>query len=322
MDTVFDSSGLPAADRLEKWTEVTALSLVATEFTLSDPEKFAVRLSTASLGVAQLTELSYGPLLSRRTPKLIRRSDPELCQVALIRQGSQGIDQNRTNALLHPAQLVFYDSSLPFDAWVGPQVPLSQSLLLQFPRGLLSPSAMRIGRLFARPLDGSTGMGRVLAEYLSTVAGVWDTLTEADRARAGHTAVDLATAVAAHHLDAANGQSSAQSPDLLFRRIVSFIDKELHLPDLTPAAVAAAHSISVRYLHLLFQRQGTTVAGYVRRQRIGRCRRDLADPQLSHLTIAAIARHRGFSEPSGFNRSFRAETGMTPGEYRALVRKA
>ncbi len=38
------------------------------------------------------------------------------------------------------------------------------------------------------------------------------------------------------------------------------IDDRLADPELSPASIAAAHHISVRYLHRLFAQEGTTVA--------------------------------------------------------------
>ncbi|GHE92686.1 hypothetical protein GCM10018785_68550 [Streptomyces longispororuber] len=80
--------------------------------------------------------MSYGPLHSRRTPALIRRSDPEHYQFALMRTGHQGIDQSRTRTRLGPGEMV-----LPTTAR-APSPPPSrpvrpESLLLQFPKRLL-----------------------------------------------------------------------------------------------------------------------------------------------------------------------------------------
>jgi AraC-like DNA-binding protein len=42
--------------------------------------------------------------------------------------------------------------------------------------------------------------------------------------------------------------------------------------------IAAAHHISVRLLHKLFQEQGQTVAGWIRARRQQGCQRDLLEP--------------------------------------------
>ncbi|MBW4722057.1 hypothetical protein [Saccharothrix obliqua] len=42
----------------------------------------------------------------------------------------------------------------------------------------------------------------------------------------------------------------------------------------------------------------------------------LADPDLHHLGIAAIAARRGFPRPADFSRVFRRETGVPPRDFR------
>ncbi|WP_432423217.1 hypothetical protein [Streptomyces pseudovenezuelae] len=50
-------------------------------------------------------------------------------------------------------------------------------------------------------------------------------------------------------------------------QIQAFIRDNLGEPYLTPDAIAAAHHISPRYLHKLFQQHGHTVAGRLRERR-------------------------------------------------------
>jgi hypothetical protein len=49
---------------------------------------------------------------------------------------------------------------------------------------------------------------------------------------------------------------------MLLTRIYAFIQQHLGDPELSPGAVAAAHHISVSYLHKLFHAEGATVAGW------------------------------------------------------------
>ncbi|MEV6993119.1 helix-turn-helix domain-containing protein [Streptomyces sp. NPDC093228] len=78
---------------------------------------------------------------------------------------------------------------------------------------------------------------------------------------------------------------------------------------MSPGAIAAAHNISLRSLHRLFQEQNLTVAGWIRARRLERCRRD-------DRPARAIAARWGFADPAHFNRAFRAAYGMPPGDYR------
>ncbi|HEU5024916.1 MAG TPA: helix-turn-helix domain-containing protein [Spirillospora sp.] len=99
--------------------------------------------------------------------------------------------------------------------------------------------------------------------------------------------------------------------------IKEWIEAHLRDPDLTPAAIAAAHHVSVRQLYRLFGPSGTTVARYVRDRRLERCRRELSDPSQAGRRISAIARGWGLPDAAGFSRAFRAAYGLPPSAYRA-----
>lgn len=319
LEDVFDSAQLPAGDRAEAWEEITARALVTTKIRFVDPVDCRAGLQAMPLGTPHVSVMSYTPLFSQRTPKLIRQSDPEHYQMALIRRGHQGIEQNRTRTLLDPGQLVFYDSSRPFDAVVYADQADPESIVLQFPKRMLPLPEQKVTQLLAEPLSGTEGVGRLYAQFLNSLTEEHLQCTPRDAARLGHTAVDLATAVLAHHLDD-EMTLPVQSPQrLLFLRITAFIDQHLPAPDLGPATIAAAHQISLRYLHRIFQQHGTSVSTYIKRQRLDRCRRDLADPQLHHQTIETIAARWGFPRLTDFSRAFRTAVGMPPSQYRTTI---
>jgi len=108
----------------------------------------------------------------------------------------------------------------------------------------------------------------------------------------------------------------------LLTTVQAFIQQNLGDSGLTPAAIAAAHHISLRSLHQLFHDEGLTVAGWIRQRRLERCRRDLADPALAARPVAAIAARWGYPSAAEFSRAFRAAHGVPPAEYRRSARDA
>lgn len=309
-----------SVEEIGQWAELTALALVTTRIKAVEAgQPFTARLRTMQLGAFQLSELSYGALVSQRTPRLIRQSDPELFQIVVTASGRQRIDQARNTAVLGSGEMVLYDSSRPFDAHAedSPAGTRARGIMLQFPKTMMPLPAWRLDRLLAVPLSAHQGPGRLLAQFLSAAITEYPACTPSDAARLGTTAVDLVTAVVSHHLDAESQLPAASQQRLLHARATSFIDAHLSSPDLTPSAVAAAHHVSLRYIQRVFQQHGTTVSEEIRRKRLHRCARDLTDPGLRHHTIRAIATRWGFPRPAEFSRAFRAATGTSPSHYRA-----
>ncbi|MER6026251.1 helix-turn-helix domain-containing protein [Streptomyces sp. NPDC001851] len=317
MKTVFSTDELPVSERTEAWVAATTESLVPNRFTFPDRATFGARLQAMPLGASQLCALSYAALYSRRTPALIRQSDPEHYQVGLIRSGRQGIDQARRRALVGAGDLVLYDSSRPFDAVVPTSRPRSESLLLQFPKNRLPLPERQIARLLAVPIPGSHGVGRLLADFLGTLAAEEAAYTVRDRFRLEGTAIDLVAATLAHHLDRDGDLPPESRQHVLFMQISAYIEQHLADPDLGPARLAAVHHISLRHLHRIFQERHTTVAGLIRQTRLDRCRRDLADPAQRGIAVHTIAARWGFQDAAAFSRTFRTTTGCSPTEYRA-----
>ena len=100
-------------------------------------------------------------------------------------------------------------------------------------------------------------------------------------------------------------------------RVLAFVEQNLRDGGLTPSAIAAAHHISLRTLHRLFESESTTIAEMVRLRRLDRCRDDLINPLAAQQSIQVIAARWGFADKAHFTRLFRATYGMSPRQYRS-----
>jgi AraC-like DNA-binding protein len=131
--------------------------------------------------------------------------------------------------------------------------------------------------------------------------------------------LDVVTVTLADRMD-----EPVVAPDVrrgnLAERVHAFIESHLGEPELTPAAVAAAHHISLRYLHKLFEPEPHGVAGWIRQRRLERCRDDLLDPAQADRPVAGIAARWGFSSAAHFSRVFREAYGLPPAEFRRAYR--
>lgn len=97
----------------------------------------------------------------------------------------------------------------------------------------------------------------------------------------------------------------------------TFILTHLTDVDLVPHRVAREAAVSLRTLNRLFAAEGGSVGGWIRNQRLERCRADLHDPCKVHRSIGQIGAMWGFLDAAHFSRTFKDAFGCSPRAYRA-----
>ncbi|WKX70098.1 AraC family transcriptional regulator [Streptomyces sp. XD-27] len=285
---------LPAQERFPFWADLLSRELAP--LTLSSTNAavdFSARASVLDLGSVRVAAFNSPPAHLKRTWADIRRADPGTYQLTFVSGTPLWISQRRQDSGLVYGDMVLWDVSHPFEGAVPDQGRNIQSLILQLPREELPLPPARIHRLLARPLSARTGMGAILARFMTSLDAYGPDCDPRDLNRLGAMALDLAGACLAQHLGAYDDLPTETRQQALLARVNAFIDHNLGDPDLGPADIAAHHHISVRSLHTLFRQQGETVAASIRRRRLERCHADLTDPRLRRRPISAIAAHWG-----------------------------
>ena len=122
----------------------------------------------------------------------------------------------------------------------------------------------------------------------------------------------------ARELDAEAALPEHSRHRAMVESVRAFVRQNLHDPGLTPSVVAAAHHVSVSYLHRVFTQQsgGETLAAWIRGQRLAKAHRDLAEPALRATAIHTIAARWGIPRVGDFSRAFRAAYGLSPSAHR------
>ncbi|HAP48914.1 MAG TPA: AraC family transcriptional regulator, partial [Afipia sp.] len=93
--------------------------------------------------------------------------------------------------------------------------------------------------------------------------------------------------------------------------------RNMHRPNLVPAAVAAELGISPRKLHLLFEPTGMSCARTLTAMRAAEALRLLRNAPMQ--PVAEIAQASGFDSSATFYRVFRNVYGITPGDARTAA---
>ncbi|HET9717401.1 MAG TPA: helix-turn-helix domain-containing protein [Pseudolabrys sp.] len=106
--------------------------------------------------------------------------------------------------------------------------------------------------------------------------------------------------------------------ELQLEAIFAFCRNNLCYPSLSAQSVAERFGISVRTLHLRFERLGYSFGQWLLQTRLDACAAVLKNPDQC-CNISDIAYGSGFNDLSHFNRAFRARFGMTPSQMRSAA---
>ncbi|MEE1784559.1 helix-turn-helix domain-containing protein [Streptomyces sp. SP17BM10] len=326
--TVFRGDDLPAEDRFDCWRELVGRTRDS-EMTSAHAHDFEAEMRRLELGPVTLLKSSFPPARFRRSARRVRQSDREVCHLTLVLGGSLSLtrDPRAGTNVFEPGELTVLDSSHPYDVraiagrateGAGPQAPRTDALGIDFPMSMLPLPRDRVRDLMGRGYSGHQGTCALLADFLVGLDRQAALLGPAEAPRLGAVVIDLVAAWLARELDAEAALPDDGRQRALVENVRTYIGRNLHDPELSPPVIAAAHHISVSYLHRVFtqQSEGETVAAWIRRQRLERARQELADPALRALPVQAVAARWGLPRASDFSRAFRAAYGVSPSEHR------
>jgi AraC-like DNA-binding protein len=235
------------------------------------------------------------------------RSDRHTLGLLLTGQGT--LEQDGRLASLAPGDFVLYHGRRPFRLDLsGPY----RYFVIDVGHGGAS-FLRQAAAAVANPELPQLASGRILTSALVEMADLAPRMGPLTRQEMGeHISCMLRTVI--HEANRREPEICAAQAAVL-DRVLNYIDQHLG-GELSPESIAAAQHISVRYLHTLFQRRDDTVGHHIRRLRMDRIRRDLADPDLAHLYASAVAARWGIPNPSHFSKLFREEFGVSPREFR------
>ncbi|WP_208878274.1 helix-turn-helix domain-containing protein [Streptomyces sp. PBH53] len=270
-------------------------------------------LWAGDLAYVRVLSVQADPVRLGRTASLTASAPAARLALALQVSGTAGLRQDGRGAVLQPGELALLDLRRPF--FLEQHRPFRMHLV-RVPCAALGAAQGRVERVTGRALRTDGGIAALLEPLLLGLAqqDAPAPARVADRL-AGNVADLLASLVDEQTREPGAGPADARRQlSALVRR---YIDAHLRDPELSPVGIADAHGISLRYLHLLFEGEETTVRRLIRRRRVEECARELARRQGVVPTISAVARGWGFRNATHFSRSFREVFGMSPREWRA-----
>jgi AraC-like DNA-binding protein len=312
MPTAWRAADVAPSDRADAFVEEVSESIVP----YGDPSEFVVtdrdEIHAASVGMLRVMRLRWCHGMAFRSPRLIRRSDPELCKIDISVSGRFSSEQAGRRVTIGAGAFTFVDLTRPHRV----AARRAELTVVMFPRALLPLRDQDIKDLAGVTFDATKAGGALVNAVARELAADLGTYEGPAGARLAASVLDLISATLAARVDRTTVLPMDSQHRVLVHRIRAFIEANLADPDLAPPVIAARHHISRRLLHKLFQHEDTTVADLIRSRRLARCRQDLLDQSQAGKPVSAIAARWGLRDAAYFNRVFHATYGMPPGEYR------
>lgn len=305
----WSTANFPRVDRYDVWDQQLRSAYCGFDLDRPFEPDFDAMIRSRLADGLSVIDCVCGPFSAVRNRAQISRDPREVFGVQLVLAGREELCIDGESIVLTAGDILLWDSARPMKICVRETLhKLSVVTPLARFRHWLPSSWNRI----PRKLDCGSNAANLLSAhmrslhsfYLDDDLGSGDALLE----------VSLGLVIDAIH------RTPIQVPETLrgaqLARVKDYIDRNLEQPELSPALIAAASRISIRYLHWLFEPTGVTVSQYVIQQRLLRCRRDLSIGMMRGRTITDIALSWGFRDATHFSRRFKQEFGQSAHEFR------
>ena len=312
MPALFTTENAPAHRRLALWQDIVCDVFVQLDCKSDLGTAFHGAITSAMLGDAKCSEVSSGRQRVLRTPSRISRASDDFILIALGKHGVGAVLQDGREAIIHPGEFAFYDTTRPYELQFNDDFAQT---IFQVPRAMLHRRITVTESLTAVTFTPDRPLERLAYNFMASVVDVADRLDQDAALRLSGQAVDLVAMAISERLGA-NPLSPSTHRSALLCRLKAHIMAHLQNPDLCLAETASALGISPRYVNSLLADEQTSFQRYVLAQRLERCKRDLSSPMLAHRHVGEIAFAWGFNDLSHFGRVFREHFGMSPRDFR------
>jgi AraC-like DNA-binding protein len=294
-DTVKPSEGFSF------WHDVVCQAVlnVATE---QRPDSFRARISGHSFGPLRFAAFESTSHEIVRSPVHVARAPADNYLVSLQREGRSLIRRGDERFVLEPGEIAILDGQRPFHITFPEAVGRAIAVV---PRQTLEARAPWLRQAPLRKIAADAPFADLTRRHLLQLA-CSDSLDEGQ--------ANLLTDNLCNLLALAGGREAA--PEVQIETILAFCRRQLANPELSPQLVAGQFGISVRTVHLRFEKVGQSFGRWVLENRLEACRKALRDPALQAASISEIAFGWGFNDLSHFTKSFRARFGLSPREWR------
>lgn len=307
----YDTDNSPPNYAFGAFRETLASAFMPWSLERRSEREFSARIIIFSNPSITLARTRMTPLVGTRGQPEISNS-PEPCLYAnYVIAGQLIIEQNDRLTVANPGDLIIYDSTLPVKHIENGMTPF-EDLSFSMPKNRIGSE----GRIFENTAIPGAKILAPLASCFEFLAHNISSSSPEELSALGFTCSVLLPLATASLQNLRGIEPLSRMPVGHAREMMHYIESNLASGDLTPRAVARHLGLSVRYVHKIFAKFGTTFGDYVRAHRLERISSDLISEAGRHRQISDLAFRWGFNDLSTFARAFRNKYGCSPSDYR------
>jgi AraC-like DNA-binding protein len=313
--TLMSTDALAPRDRAPAWREWIHKHFGGLDSDLYGDTEFDGHMAASRAGDVIITKLEANRHRVLRTPQMARGGEAGYLKIVAPWQGTAEVEQQGRHARARSGGWIIYDTTGSY-AIDNPE--RTEHLIVMLPKEEMAERGVRLGDLMARHVGGANGISRVALETMRSTYQELPNMSEDAARGAGELIMQL---VRLSLLEQAGHETAMTQREALKDRIRDHVSRHLRDPHMSIDGIARALNCSKRHLYNAFAGDEDTLAGYIQRQRLAACMRELRQASDSRA-ITDIALSWGFNNPAHFSRVFREFTGQSPSAFRETSRRA
>jgi AraC-like DNA-binding protein len=303
------SADYPHNQQFDAWCTALSESYLPWELSKPPSTQFNAEIDMRDIGDVRLLHCKTDPCHGWRKKHEINQGDDAYYGLLLVYDGQEMVKCKDNEICIDNKHSVLWDSTRPLEFKFYEKL---KKVTLLVPQSKLKVHFPKIDQFVNQKINMSSGIGAIAASYIISLAKEATSIEN----NSGDSMVDFSLELMSICLEAKLARPMTKARSDLLLDVRNYIDNNLDNPDLGPSTIAAELYISNRYLHLLFEDEGTTVSNYILQKRLGKCRRELIRNGQYKRNITEIALQWGFNDASHFCRVFKKMFGLSPSEYR------
>jgi AraC-like DNA-binding protein len=309
---VFDTAAVALRERADAVSDAMLAATLSTQLVHHDPHDVWLRIEEHQLGGVSITHVVTSGMDTTRTRRQTAADSTPVIALSLGMARGSVLERYGEQRRTTPGAVNLVELTEPYRSRIA-RGTNGWSVKIPLEQLAVPPSTIRnaCAGLSASPVHP------VFAHHLRSMARQAPRL-EGDGAGAllGTATIALARALICSAADDSRRIDEAMSDSLLIR-VQTYVRAHVTDPGLSPERIAAAHHVSLRQLYRACAAADLRLEQWIIELRLEGARQELAGAQSRSRTIAAVARHWCFINPSHFAHRFREAYGVTPREWQA-----